>query len=82
MAEYKCIQRMTTDGGKTIHEIGEIVDLSDKDVEIVLRLKAVEPVADNSDSTASEPTLAEVKEEEQQLQGQIDQMEHEGGAQL
>lgn len=44
MARYQCVQRLTIDGGKTVHEVGEIVELSDADAQVALRLQAVVPV--------------------------------------
>lgn len=41
MTQYKCIKRLTTDNHKTVHEVGDIVELSDQDAASALKQKAV-----------------------------------------
>lgn len=41
MAKYRCIKRLTTDNHKTVHEVGEVVELSDKDAKVALQARAV-----------------------------------------
>ncbi|MFB5192657.1 hypothetical protein [Alicyclobacillus fastidiosus] len=82
MTLYKCIQRLSTDGGKTVHEVGETVDLSDADAAVAIRMKAVDPTpVQQTAPVASTPILDEVKQAADQLEQQVQEMEHEGGAQ-
>jgi len=78
MAKYRCIQRLTTDNHKTIHEVGDIVELSDSDAQVALRASAVVLVADTQGVTQA-PTVTQLKSEVDTLQHQIDVMDHEGG---
>ncbi|WDL96404.1 hypothetical protein [Alicyclobacillus sp. ALC3] len=41
MGQYKCVKRLTTDGGKTVHEVGETVELTGNDEKVALRAQAV-----------------------------------------
>lgn len=56
MTQYKCIKRLTTDQGKTIHEVGEVIDLSEDDAKSALKQSAVVavdvPAAKGTKSTA------------------------------
>lgn len=81
--KYKCIKRLTTDGGKTIHEVGEIVELSDADAESALKQGAVIVQPDPQPEPQpmvpqSKPTLDEVEKEAEQLEQQVQEMEQEG----
>ncbi|KPV42018.1 hypothetical protein [Alicyclobacillus ferrooxydans] len=57
MSRYKCVKRLTTDNRKTIHEVGDIVELNDEDARSALRQGAVVAVEDTS-TKASKTTPA------------------------
>lgn len=87
MTQYKCVKRVTTDGGKTIHPVGTVLntpgDMTEADAASLLRQRAVvemQPPAQASVATqAVKPSLDELKQEESALQEQINELEHEGG---
>lgn len=54
MAKYRCLKRLTTDNHRTIHEVGDIVDLSGDHEKEALRAHAVEPVVDSK--TTAKPS--------------------------
>lgn len=41
MSQYECIKRVTTDGHKTVHEVGELITLSDADAKSLIHQGAV-----------------------------------------
>lgn len=47
MAKYECVKRVTTDGHKTIHEVGEIITLSDADAKSLIHQGAVVEIPDS-----------------------------------
>lgn len=61
--KYRCIKRLSTDGGKTVHEVGEIVELSEADAQSALRQGAVVPV--------EQPNIEELKRERAELDAEI-----------
>ncbi|MCL6454367.1 MAG: hypothetical protein K6T78_12215 [Alicyclobacillus sp.] len=82
MAQYRCTQRVTLDGGKTVHEVGDVVDLTPDEVQILTRARAVEPVANDTATPAPQlerPDLEALKKADAELQAQIATLEHEGG---
>lgn len=89
MTEYKCIKRVTTDGFETIREVGDVLtvptDLTDADAQSLLRQRAIVEYhppdqAPAAQTQTAQPSLNALKKEDAQLQQEIANMEHEGGA--
>lgn len=55
MTKYQCIKRLTTDGHATVHEVGDIVSLSDADAQSVLKQGAVVAVSDETSKSIKGP---------------------------
>lgn len=74
MTLYRCNQRLQTADG-VIHEVGDTVDLTGDEEQSAVRQAAVELAPDTP-----QPDLAQLQQQDAELQAEIKRMEHEGGA--
>jgi len=77
MSKYRCIQRYTLDNVK-IHEIGDVIDLTDEQAQVALTLRAVIPTTEQSAPVTPTPSPEQIQQEVDTLQHQLDTMTHEG----